>query len=228
MHRKLISQYQALLTVEESTTAFDDAMALARRIASGGRSGHRNGWTRIAQPSDVRASSRRQNSDSPSARRLGEAIDILSTLPLIAQKADIPDDQYSLLMDTLLVVFHQAYFVLLSKAGGRRQSLLKAFSTFAETLPNCADRFQVKGLVEIELGNADMATESFRAALAATPSDQHDFLTRVQMLWSFLMERDEVSRAFTCLQDVAPRVTRIDFDELQGLYAATFEEAQRR
>jgi tetratricopeptide (TPR) repeat protein len=131
-------------------------------------------------------------------------------------------------MDILLVLFHQAYFVLLPKAKSRRESLLKAFGSFAESLPNHADRFQVNGLIEIELGRPEAASDSFRAALAATHSDQHDFLSRLQMIWSFLMDRKELSKAFACLQDAAPRVTRIDFDEFQGLYAATFEEAQRR
>jgi hypothetical protein len=155
-------------------------------------------------------------------------VPILSTLPQKAARHDIPEEQYSLLMDTLLLVFHQAYFALLPRAKGHRDALLQAFRGFADSLPSLADRFQVAGLVEIELGQTEAACEAFAASLAATPSQEHDFLTRVQMVWSTLMDGGLVAEAFKCLEEVAPRFTRIDFDEFQQLQAATFAEAQRR
>src|SRR5208283_1460420 len=62
--------------------------------------------------------------------------------------------------------------------------------------------------------------------LAATPADQHDFLTRVQLLWSLLIEHRRLRAAFDCLMEVSPRVTRLDFDEFQSLLRETFNEAQ--
>ena len=43
------------------------------------------------------------------------------------------------------------------------------------------------------------------AALAATHSDEHDFLTRVQIVWSALMENRHHLEALRCLLDVQPR-----------------------
>jgi hypothetical protein len=82
-------------------------------------------------------------------------------------------------------------------------------------------------LVHLERGEIEQAVEAFQAALAATPSDQHDFLTRVQMLWSLLIEHRRIWDAFKCLREVAPRVARIDFEEFLSLLTATFEEAQK-
>ena len=74
----------------------------------------------------------------------------------------MPESQYSLLMETLLIVFHQAFFALLPKLSEEREDLLKAFLSFAGQFPSRADRFQIEGLVQLESGETDAATESFR------------------------------------------------------------------
>lgn len=132
-----------------------------------------------------------------------------------------------MLMDTLLVVFHQAFFTVLPKSGTHRKLLLAAFDGLSDALPNIADRFQTKGLLHLECGEVDQAVQTLNAALAATPSDQHDFMTRVQMLWSLLMEHGRISDAFECLIEVSPRVARLDYDEFRDLLKETFNAAQR-
>lgn len=219
----LISEYQSLLRAEESLGALDRAIDLTRRVAQGGRIVNRRRWPRLVGEDG----GTHKESTSPTVRRILEVANVLRSLPLRAQEPDVPEAQFSLLMDTLLIVFHQAYFSLLPKAAGRRAALLQAFDAFADELPNLADRFQVKGLVHLERGQVEQAVQAFQAALAATPSDRHDFLTRVQMLWSLLIEHDRVRDAFNCLQEVGPRVTRIDFEEFQNLLKTTFEEAQK-
>jgi tetratricopeptide (TPR) repeat protein len=224
--QNLISEYRRLLTADDSIQTLDDTIALARHIALGEKKTvRRNGWACISTESSAMALPQHSGTRSATARRVRDAVSLLSNVPSVEARSDVPEEQYSLLIDTLLVLFHQAYFVLLPKIKNERRFLLEAFSSFARSLPNWADRYQVSGLVDLELGRVEPASESFRAALAATPSDQHDFLSRVQMFWSTLMDRGEVSYAFACLQAVAPRVTRIDFDEFQGLVAATFAEA---
>jgi len=226
--QNITAEYHALLTAEESLTALDGAIALARRIAPGAGRARGGRWLDIINGNGGPGASSSGHTERPNSRRVYEVTSILSALPAEAARHDVPEEQYSLLMDTLLLVFHHAYFALLPKAKGDRDSLLKAFRAFGDSLPRLADRFQVAGLVEIELGRTDAACEAFGASLAATPSQEHDFLTRLQMVWSTLMDGGLVSEAFKCLQEVAPRVTRIDFDEFQGLVAATFAEAQRR
>jgi hypothetical protein len=79
--------------------------------------------------------------------------------------------------------------------------------------------------LHLERGEIEQAVQAFNAALAATPSDQHDFLTRVQMLWSLLIEHHRIHDAFNCLMEVSPRITRLDYDEFKGLLKETFDEA---
>jgi len=220
----LTAEYQSLLIVDESLAGLGRAVDLARRVARGGRVNSRR-WPSLA---GANGDAETRPISSASAQRVWEVANLLRSLPPRAEKPDVPEAQYALLMDTLLLVFHQAYFWLLPKAAAQREFLLGALDAFADELPNLADRFQVKGLLHLERGEVEKAARAFNAALAATPSDQHDFLTRVQMLWSLLIEHGRVPDAFDCLMQVSPRVTRLDYDEFQGLLKETFKEASKR
>jgi tetratricopeptide (TPR) repeat protein len=222
----IVSQYRAILVADESLASLEDSIALARRVASGkrGRAGDR--WVRLIEVTNsvpqngVRAK-------SSLAQRVEAVLWALTELPTRAKAhANLPESQLSLLMDAALLVFHQAYFALLPKAGPRRLQLLEAFAAFAQTLPSHADRFHVEGLIQLESGKFSAAIEAFRAALASTHSDQHDFLTRVQTVWGLLMEQQRYNDAFQCLLDVEARVARRDLGEFQQLLRTTFAESQ--
>lgn len=208
-----VTEYQSLVTAEESLATLDRAVELARQIARGGRIYDGETWPSISTP-------------SISAQRVRNVERLLKSLPKSATASEVPEAQYALLMDTLLLVFHQAYFSLLPVAGKQRVTLLKALDAFADFLPNLADRFQTNGLLALERGEVDRAIKEFNGALAATPSDQHDFMTRVQMVWSLLMEHRRFGDAFNCLIEVSPRVTRLDYEELSGLLRQTFDSAR--
>ncbi|HEX4125817.1 MAG TPA: hypothetical protein VHY37_13910 [Tepidisphaeraceae bacterium] len=194
---------------------------VAWRGARGGRAIDGQRWANLV----VTGAARAEPARSAAAQRVLQVADLLQSLPRRAEEPDVPESQYTLLMDTLLLVFHQAYFSLLPKAASHRSILVQALDALADKLPNLADRFQVKGLMHLEHGDIEQAIAAFNAALAATPSDQHDFLTRVQMVWSLLIEHHRVRDAFDCLMQVSPRVTRADYDEFQGLLRETFDEA---
>lgn len=211
-----VAQYRDLLTGDESVSALDEAIRLARRVAAGDAPGKRP--IRVPDVKFVATGDRIQGT-SWALTTLASDVDALS--------ARMPHEQYSFLMDVLLLVFHQAYFTVLPAAGRRRAELLSSFDQFAALVPNAADRFQITGFVLLEKGNIDAAVHSFRAALAATHSDQHDFLTRLQLLWMTLMEHQRWSDAFRCLLDVYPRVPRTDLEEVSGMLQQTFEESQR-
>jgi tetratricopeptide (TPR) repeat protein len=219
-----IAEYRSLLTAQESLSALDRAIDLAQRVARGGRVVDRQRWTSLIETDlDGKPAAAR----SVSARRARLVSCLLKSLPSRAERPDVPESQFALLIDTLLLVFHFAYFSLLPKAASDRTALLDAMDEFTDWLPNLPDRFQTKGLLHLERGEIEQATRAFNAALAATPSDQHDFMTRVQMVWSLLMEHHRVRDAFKCLTEISPRVTRLDYDEFQGLLNETFEAASR-
>ena len=224
----VVSQYRQLLVADESLPCLDNAIALAHRIASGQGDGEGERWCKLIDD-DAPSPDSGKKTESAMARRVREVVWALSTLSRKAElHPKIPESQYSLLMDALLILFHQAYFALLPKAPDRRTDLLDAFMSFAAAFPSLPDRFQIEGLVQYEKRRTDAATKCFRAALAATHSDEHDFLTRVQMVWSVLMEQRHYMEAFECLNDVQPRVARRDFDELSQLHRATLVEALSR
>jgi hypothetical protein len=224
----VVSQYRELLVADESLPSLDNAIALAHRIASGQGGDGGDRWSKLIE-GDGPSRNSGKRPESAMARRARDVVWALSTLSRKAEHhPKIPEAQYSLLMDALLILFHQAYFALLPKAFDRRADLLDAFTSFAAAFPSLPDRFQIEGLVQYEKGRTDAATECFRAALAATHSDEHDFLTRVQMVWSVLMEQRHYIEAFECLNDVQPRVARRDFEELSQLHRATLVEALSR
>jgi hypothetical protein len=92
-------------------------------------------------------------------------------------------------------------------------------------LPRVADQLHVEGLVRLAMEESEAAVDLFRAAVASTPSDDHDFLSRVQLYWTVLMEADRSADAFDFLNEIAWRVTRNDFTEFQGLLSTTFKVA---
>jgi hypothetical protein len=218
----VVYQYQEILTADESVASLDAAARLAVRVASGGK----RRWVDLlqAEQSPPHPATR----SAAAARRAREVVWLLSSVSkqLDHCREDVPEDQYSLLMDTLLLVFHQAYFALLPKAAREREALLQAFADLSTALPRPQDRFQIMGLVQIERADFDAAADSFRAALAATHSDEHDFMTRLQMLWTVLMERARYQEAFDCLLDIYPRASRNDLPEIAALLRQVFLDSR--
>ncbi len=217
-----VSQYQQLLTADESVASLDAAARLAIRVASGGR----RRWVNLLRAD--RSPTHRATSSAANARRTRIVAWLLSSVSrqIDEFRDDVPEEQYALLMDTLLLVFHHAYFALLPKAAREREALLQAFEDFSATLSQPQDRFQIMGLVQIERADYDAAADSFRAALAATHSDEHDFMTRLQMLWTVLMERARYREAFDCLLDVYPRASRNDLPEIAALLRQVFLDSR--
>ncbi len=221
----LTSTYRELLLAAESVESLQRALQLLMQAASGRKQGGSQ-WYKIINR-ELSPSLRRDDGLATLAQLVGEAAAALSNMPrkIVRHVDKIPPDQYSLLIDTLLLVFHHAYFAVLPEAGDRRELLLASFEKFAAQLTRPADQFQVRGLVQLERGESAAAVESFDAALAATHSDEHDFLTRVQLLWSVLMERAMRTEAFDCLMDAYRRASLGDLDEIEALLRQTFSEA---
>jgi hypothetical protein len=221
----LITEYRDLLVADESISSLDSSLALLVRAAAG-ESGTTKKWLVLAPDSNVRA----LQAPISDVRRVKTITRVLSHLPMhIKQHVDdIPEDQYSFLMDTLLLVFHHALFGLLPSANGDRDAILMAMEKFSDSLPRQADKNQTRGLIEIERGQLASAADSFRASLAATHADDHDFITRVQMAWTVLMERRQFKNAFELLMDVYPRTSRADLMEVQDMLKETFFEVSSR
>src|SRR4051794_14819596 len=101
----VVSEYRELLTSEESIPHLDGAIRLAVRIASGEGSDDEKRWQKVLNgqaPSFVPSKTGKTNT-----QRLKRVAWLLSDIPRRIAKsvAEVPDDQYSLLMDTLLLVF---------------------------------------------------------------------------------------------------------------------------
>jgi len=222
-----VAEYRDLLTSEESVASLDRALLLARNVASGRGTPNGKPWHAVMKDRAGPLADRRNAGSS--VLRQKEVIRILSTMPqkLEETRKEVPEEQYSLLFDTLLLVFHHAYFALLPGIENGRKTLLVAFKQFAASLPRPQDEFQVLGLVEVEMGDLEAAVESFRASLAAAHSDEHDFITRVQIVWTTLMERRLFQDALECLLDVYPRTSRSDLNEVSAMLRETYREALR-
>lgn len=164
---------------------------------------------------------------SAGERQAQRAMWLLETVPgRLERLGGVPEAQSSLILDTLLLVFHQAYFTLRTNSRSDRAGLLAAFKRYARSLRE-ADRCQVLALTADAEGRGDLAGEYFRQALSATHSDEHDFVTRVQMCWTHLHEQGNLRGAMQLLQDVYPRVQRQDLDEIRSMIDETFEAAMR-
>lgn len=209
----VFAEFRKLLAADESPRNLHAVTALVLRVA-GGPSRSNPDWF----PLLPRGEHPPEGKNAP--------VWLLATLPgLIDEHLErLPDDQYSLLMDSLLLLFHQ---VLFNPTKQERRSVLQTLRQYSRWLPRQTDQFHTSGMIEWEQGNYSAASDNFRAGLAATHADEHDFMTRVQVLWTMMMERRRYKMAFDLLMDIYPRASREDLDEVQILLRETFEEAQR-
>jgi len=249
--RNVNEEYRSLLTAHESITTMDAVIDLLLRVANGAASAQTKRtskskdrrWVSIPDiASDLATSESRTRAGktghartaaglSARAARVAWLLENMSAR--LDQRKDIPDTQYSLLMDSLLLLFHQAYFVLLPKMRGEgwrgeQSALLAAFGQFAAHLPRDADRYQVLGLVFEARENVSEAADCYRKALNATHADDHDFITRVQMLWTHLHEMGDLNGAGRLLLDIYPRVPRKDLEEVSEMIWDTMQAFERR
>lgn len=211
------------LKIEPSTS---NAAELARHLQSSSKPRDAfdfDEWQRLVSAHPVRSREHRR------LRALvAETAVALTVVPVVASVANIAGMQYSLLLDTCLLLAHQAYFALLPKLDvpsfkNERAFLLSAFHQFADSLNEAADRRALLALYFDAIGEPQKASESQRAALAATPSDAHDFMTMLQSCWSSLVENGMLDEALDLLLESYPRVSRRDLDEVGELIRATFK-----
>jgi hypothetical protein len=211
----IVSEYHELLVRRESAASAKAALRLIDRIFSG------NGrhWLDLAK---------QIASEAP--RPLEPRIQwMLGKLPVLLEQmqATVPRDQLSFVWDVLLVLFHHAYFAIFAESDDRA-GLLRAFRRFADRIPNVADRMQAMGFVHTAEKDFEKAAETFRAAVAARHADDHEFMTRLQLLWGFLLEHGRRDEAFRLLMDCYSRVSRKDLEETESLLWETFSTVPAR
>lgn len=248
---ELISEYRKLTSDPESLHALDATLALLER-ATGLQIHVRGGVITITETSTwtPRDRSWKQLSDlaqrtdrieRPGQRPRHQRVHRLDTIRLLRTRwcltalprrlsaNRLPESQHSFVVDTLLLLFHQAYFVLLpriDKAGwtAERNDLISTFFAFAKSVPDLAERFRVAGLAYEAQSDAANALASFEKALWATHVDEHVFMTRLQTFWMALLDKGDFRAALDLLLGIMPMVPLKHLSELRELISATFEE----
>jgi hypothetical protein len=250
---KLTTEYRRLIVGSETLQALDATLTLLER-ATGLRIGVlRNSVITAAAPAWIppgRSWKQLSNHDGPLDRasdgwppsgRRGpgqRAAHIrfrrtrwwLTALPRLPV-ARLPEAQYSFVVDSRLLLFHQAYFALLPKleAAGlteERDELISTFLAFAECVPDMAERFRIAGLAHEARADTARAVASFEKALAASHVDEHVFMTRLQTCWKALLDRGDVRAALELLLRTILIAPLKHFPELRELILATFEEGR--
>lgn len=153
----------------------------------------------------------------------------LTTLPRHLSADQLPESQYSFVVDSLLLLFHHAYFVLLPKLERarwttERNDLISTFLALADLVPSIAERFRIVGLAYEARADAANAVASFEKALSATHVDEHVFMTRLQTFWMALLDKGDFTAALHLLLKFMPMVPLKHLSELRELILATFEE----
>lgn len=228
MQKRIVTQYQRLLAGEETLENLREALHLLEstpfvRTHSAALEAVKNG----------------KNGESQSTHSLLELTTqttrTLSTIPPslndAAQRRVVSPEDYSFLMDLCFLVFHQACFVLLpqlslANRNRQREALLASFQSLAESLPRAADRFAVSSRIAEACGNMELAARYYREWVAATHSDDHEFMSVLQSAWLFHLEQREYRLALDLLLQASPRVARTDLDEVRELILLTFDRQQ--
>jgi hypothetical protein len=212
-------EYRRLLTSDESPRSVDAALCLIWRVLEAAKK-RRGALSDLNWPPGPAAPSR--------AQRVQWALSCLCA-EVRKREANFSVAEYSLLEDLFLLTFRHTYFAILPRLEEKpqtAQSLLRSFEQFGSALPEPSDRFHVLGLVKMARGEDERAENDFRSALAATHTDDHEFMSNLQLLWTLLLEKKDYKGAFRLLRDQYPRVTRRDLEEVGLLLDETLDAAQ--
>lgn len=252
---RLVKRYQELLVAEESLDSVDRALALVEeglgvRVVVGEteraleavdrqRREHEDSWRRL---DEAIQEFDREEFEKAMARRLRSkervwqrhrALRVAVTLAAFPEYLDRQADrasgaQYSFVMDSLIVLFHHAYFALLPTLDAaewavERGTLLHSMRRFADHVPGEGDRFRILALWSEALGQPQEAARYYAALVHATRSDAHEFMTVLQSCWTHLLEHEECDGALKLLLETYPRVPRAHLEEASKLILQTFE-----
>ena len=140
-------------------------------------------------------------------------------------QTELSNAEHSLILDTALIVFHQAYFGLLPEIpnalSNEKQLLLNSFLEFSKGIPRISDRERIRALVHLFKDDWVLASHYFRQALKATPPDEHEFMTILQTVWSHAIEKHKFNEASSILMENAHRVGTQDMKELEEMLLET-------
>lgn len=249
MMRDFIATYRELVAADESLRHLRESLALVEAVVGIDISLARGRVTVRRRPdaawiahdeSDrteqaIRAALGEVNGSSLSRKEAESYALAVGLLPLAicaSVEPGIDARRAALLLDSALVVVHQAYHVLLpvlevSTGPEPRHRLLKAIVAFANALSDPGDRAHLLALCGEAAGDVEGAARHHREAVRATPSDAHNFLTLLQLHWTFLTEHERFEDALEVLLEAYPRVCRADLDEVGALIRTTFELSSR-
>lgn len=241
-----IAEYRALLISEATLSTLRRALVLSREIL-GGAIVSRQGeiaveWTRkrlsgvpIDRPralklSALRAAANKRRASKRNRELESLVMEVAVHLAVATQVAHgLTDKKHSFFLDASLLVMQQAYSALLPELGegwqAEREELLISFTLFAESLPRAADRFYLLGMIAEAEENLPAAAEYYAQVVAATPADEHDFMTCLQTAWGSLVEQNRHKEAFTFLVQNSSRITRSNWDEFTDLLQSSFDLA---
>ena len=143
---------------------------------------------------------------------------------LLANIQKIEEKTYSLVMDTISIVFHNAYFSFTEnfKNTNQREELLNIFFEYTKTINDASNMFYTKGLCYLAAGMTSEALKSFESSVLSTHSDDHEFMTVLSNYWSELVERSKYEEAISFLLRLQNRILYKDFEEYQNLILETF------
>lgn len=232
----LTKEYDYLLTADESLEALERSLNLVENVlkiefAVSSGSGALKA-SKLLDDMSHPSFEKMRHRHFRKAERTEELFRIVKTVYLFLKTAEPQLDdnaKYAFEIDSLLVLFHQAYYVLLPRLKSsiwkdERNELINAFVIFSDRISSIAEKHRILGLVAIAKGLDDDAIEHFMLALEATRVGEHDFMTRLQTVWMHLLDLQYFDMALDILLDAYPRVPRNNIPDINQLIRATFDE----
>lgn len=139
----------------------------------------------------------------------------------------------SLLADTYLVLFHNAYFALLPKLTkgweNEKEILLRSFKDFSELFDKIferpSDKYRILALCADAKNEPTRALKYYKLSLETTNVEEHEFMTVLQTYWNELIENNWFKEALELLVKQYPRTLRENIDEMNELILLTFDLA---
>jgi tetratricopeptide (TPR) repeat protein len=141
----------------------------------------------------------------------------------------ISENDYSFLMDTSFIIFHNAYFSWLDNLNKQTRDIsIKIFLEYSNYLNNPTDAYQIKAMCYEAEGKLDLAKNYYYKSLMATSSDDNSFMAALQDYWSFLLEKGNTSEALELLLNIRKEKLIRDEDSYNDLLRSTFYIASKK
>lgn len=135
----------------------------------------------------------------------------------------LSEKEYYFFLDICLTLLHNVYFVFIESNKENLIFILPAFYRFTHFLNKETEIYNILALIAEAENNHEKAIFFSKLALENCHSDEHEYLTLLQILWTKMIDAGQIKDAIDLLLSVYPKITIENKAEFEELFHSTYE-----